>query len=112
MGRPSFFRFLFRSLKSEDELPEDLQKIMMELSEGFEDDDDEEGAETEDYLEAISDVLTMINDQLIPFAVRWYTNEADPDDDDDDEPPPKGGKKGGGRGPPKASKKNKGKSPK
>merc|ERR1712228_660276 len=93
------------------------------------DEDDDEGASTEDYLEVISDVLTMFNDQLIPFAVRWYTNEADPDDDsdfdedeeeeeeddddddDDDDDSPKGGKKGRGRER-AAPKKKKGKSPK
>merc|ERR1712146_244562 len=102
----SFFRMMFRSLSVEDDLPEDLENMLQEVL-------DDDGADAEQYLEIMSDIMIMFSEQIIPFAIRWYTNEADPDDDDDDEDeePPRGGKKGGGKGR-QAPKKIKGKSPK
>merc|ERR1712187_697036 len=85
--RPSLFRFLFRTVKREDELPDDLEEIMNNLEA---DEDGEGGADAEDYLSAITQIASCFNEQIIPFAVRWYTNEADPDpgfdmDDEDEE---------------------------
>merc|ERR1712146_759881 len=118
----SFFRMMFRSLSVEDDLPEDLENMLQEVL-------DDDGADAEQYLEIMSDLMIMFSEQIIPFAIRWYTDEADPDDDDDDfdedeedeeeddddddedDEPPRGGKKGGGKGR-QAPKKIKGKSPK
>jgi len=117
--RDSFFRHVFRSLKVGDDAPPELAQMM-------EDDDDMDDEElVAEALEQGYDMANVFAQELIPYAVRFYTGEAaeddsdddeeseseDEDDDDDDdeedsedEPPPaKGkkkpqGKKGGGKG--------------
>jgi len=86
-ARPSFFRLFFRSLAPGMELTSDLI--------GDEDADDEEVEEMLEYImDADHDIGMAIRDQIIPFAVRFYTGEAipegmldgdDEDDEDDDE---------------------------
>merc|ERR1719232_300317 len=89
--------------------------------------DDEDEEELMTYLmDNDHEVGTALRDNIIPFAIRWYTGEAAPEyermgpedsdedeeseeedeDDSDDEPPPRRGGKGGG---PKASAKKAGK---
>lgn len=78
--RDSFFRSLFRNLKDGDDLPDDVDPSMF----GEEEIEDEE--EAMNYLmEMDHEVGTAIRDQVIAFAVRWYTGEAAPDDDDDED---------------------------
>jgi len=89
--RPSFFRDFFRNLKQGDELPEDAKmqaQMMMD-----EEDEEEEG--DEELLAYLMDndheIGTALRDNIIPFAVRWYTGEAAPEmgeegyDDEDSE---------------------------
>eukprot|EP00930_Biecheleria_cincta_P043718 TRINITY_DN2_c0_g1_i2.p1 TRINITY_DN2_c0_g1~~TRINITY_DN2_c0_g1_i2.p1 ORF type:complete len:380 (+),score=129.65 TRINITY_DN2_c0_g1_i2:79-1140(+) len=122
--RDSFFRAFFRSLKPGEPIPDDVN---MENFEEMMDEDDDEDALMEMLMDNDYEMGTCLRDQLIPFAVRWYTGEASPEDDDDDfdedgeeeddddddedddesdedEPPAKGGKTnkkkqgGGGKG--------------
>eukprot|EP00929_Paragymnodinium_shiwhaense_P019206 TRINITY_DN1317_c0_g2_i1.p1 TRINITY_DN1317_c0_g2~~TRINITY_DN1317_c0_g2_i1.p1 ORF type:complete len:337 (-),score=162.82 TRINITY_DN1317_c0_g2_i1:75-1085(-) len=80
--RESLFRTWFRNLKVDDELPQDLVELMIE---GDEDDDDDDDDYMKDYMDNDHEVGLAVRDEIIPFAVRWYTGEACPDDDDDDE---------------------------
>jgi len=130
--RPSFFRDFFRDL-SEDMviLPEDARDQARALADE-DPEDDEDDVDDQGYAKALMDVDLetgcALRDNIIPFAVRWYTGEAAPeededddddeddeeeddeddeDDDDDDEPPLKGRGKGKaqGRGGPGGKKK-------
>merc|ERR1712228_691190 len=81
--RPSFFRNFVRALKKGDPLPDGINHeelaMMMDA-----DDDDDDGAMVEMLMEQDHEIGTCMRDELIPFAVRWYTGEASPEDDDDD----------------------------
>lgn len=77
--RPSLFRSFFRSLKKDEEFPEDL----VDMEEDESDLDPEEMVEA--FLEQQYDMGVALRDQIIPFAVRWYTGEAAPEDDDDED---------------------------
>jgi len=125
--RPSFFRSFFRSMKKGAPLPDDIDPHEIAMQFGGDDDDDDDMDEDkimELMMEQDLEVGEALRDNIIPFAVRWYTGEADPrsmdsdddedeeseiedddeddddDDDDDDEeedePPKKGNKKKGG----------------
>jgi len=95
--RASFFRLFFRTISmDEPDLIKDLlDKSLLEMGFDSNDIDDEEELEQayEDSLEKVSDdayeMGLCLRDNIIPFAVRWYTGEACPldkdDDDDDDE---------------------------
>jgi nucleosome assembly protein 1-like 1 len=84
--RDSFFRNFFRTLKPDMPLPDDVNMSeMREMMEQDSDDDDEQMMGL--LMENDYEVGTSVRDQLVPFAVRWYTGEAQPDgffDDDDD----------------------------
>merc|ERR1719282_1932529 len=60
---------------------------MMEDEDDEEDEeDDEEDDELVKYLmDGDHDIGMAMRDNIIPFAVRWYTGEAAPEDDDDDD---------------------------
>jgi len=84
--RDSFFRGFFRTLKKGDPIPTDINF----------DEDTLEMAENGDsdkllgmVLENSYNIAQAIGDQLVPYAVRYYTGEAgfaeDDSDDDDDE---------------------------
>jgi len=133
--RDSFFRNFFRNLKPGMELPDDINLEEARALCDEEDEEDDEGM-IELLMENDYEIGCCIRDQLVPFAVRWYTGEAAPDDDDDDfdeddeedddddddeeeddddededdEPPPKKGqpkkKGGGGKGDGKGGGKN------
>eukprot|EP00929_Paragymnodinium_shiwhaense_P033806 TRINITY_DN184_c0_g1_i1.p1 TRINITY_DN184_c0_g1~~TRINITY_DN184_c0_g1_i1.p1 ORF type:complete len:336 (-),score=163.31 TRINITY_DN184_c0_g1_i1:259-1266(-) len=115
--RPSFFRDFFRSLKEGDDLPEDMKQMMLG-DESMSEDDMDEGI-IDEILEEQMDMGSALRDEVVTFAVRWFTGEAvpegaggddedeeseeddDDDDDDDDEdesPKKRGGKKGGAGG--------------
>jgi len=91
--RPSFFRDFFRTLSPQMPLAEDARQraLCIAEAEGQEAEDIEEEEELVAYLmESDHDLGTALRDNIIPFAVRWYTGEATPDmcfgdDDDDDE---------------------------
>jgi len=114
--RASFFRFLFRPLKLGDPPPPGMVESL-EMGEAELDDDDMEGI-VKMFLGQMHEVGHTIAEEIIPYAVRFYTGEIgdgddedddeeeeeDSDDEDDDEeeesdeeppPPKKGGKKGG-----------------
>jgi len=115
---PSLFRVLFRNLKVGDPIPEDLAEIMLGAQIEQIDEDDWEDA-MKQILEQLHDLGHCTAEELVPYAVRFYTGEAgdksdsdddeeseeeDDDDDDDDSedetPPAKGGKKKGGKAAP------------
>jgi len=111
--RHSFFRFFFQSMEEGGEFPSELEGFL-------EDEDDDDGDEKlSDLMEQDHDIADRIKNNLIPYAVRWYTGEARPESDDewddedeeseeddddddddddseDDEPAPKKGAKKGG----------------
>lgn len=79
--RESFFRDFFRSLKPGEPVPDDLN-----LEDMLDSDDEENDDEIMEMLmDRDHEIGTAIQDQLIPFAVRWFTGEAAPDGDDDDD---------------------------
>lgn len=80
--RDSVFRHFFRTLKPDMALPDDVNLDDMG---GMCDEEDEEGGIVEMLMDNDHEVGMALRDQIIPFAVRWYTGEAAPDDDDDDE---------------------------
>lgn len=82
--RASFFRNLFRSLKVGDEAPADFL-AMLEGMEEEPDEDDMDGI-VKFALANMHEVGHSIAEEIIPYAVRFYTGEAgDADSDDDDE---------------------------
>jgi len=107
--RESLFRLLFRNLKVGDPMPADLKAIMG----GGGDDDDEDDESSEEEVKMMLDQMHMIGDciaeQIVPYAVRFYTGEAgdkesdydedseeeedDEDDDDSEDEPPAAKKK-------------------
>jgi|EP00927_Polykrikos_kofoidii_P003266 nucleosome assembly protein 1-like 1 len=106
--RDSFFRKFFRNLKGGDPLPEDLRQLVLHCDDDDEESDDIDVELMEQFMENDRDISDALKDQIVPFAVRWYTGEAAPEDEDDDEeseededessseeddpPPKKGGK--------------------
>lgn len=84
--RDSFFRNFFRNLKPDMPIPDDVNLDAMR--EMMEDDSDEEDDGMMGLLmENDYEIGCSVRDQLVPFAVRWYTGEAQPegyDEDDDD----------------------------
>merc|ERR1711920_689131 len=86
-ARPSFFREFFRNLEAGMKITDDIRNEAKELQ-GMDDDEDDDDDDDE-ILEAIMqrdhECGMALRDNVIPFAVRWYTGEAAPQDDDDDE---------------------------
>eukprot|EP00747_Dinoflagellata_sp_TGD_P163197 gnl/TRDRNA2_/TRDRNA2_181618_c0_seq1.p1 gnl/TRDRNA2_/TRDRNA2_181618_c0~~gnl/TRDRNA2_/TRDRNA2_181618_c0_seq1.p1 ORF type:complete len:357 (+),score=163.82 gnl/TRDRNA2_/TRDRNA2_181618_c0_seq1:97-1167(+) len=78
--RDSLFRHFFRPLKKGMPLPDDVN--LDDMEEESEQDDDEM---VEMLMDNDHEVGCAIRDQLVPFAVRWFTGEAAPDEDDDDD---------------------------
>eukprot|EP00747_Dinoflagellata_sp_TGD_P209495 gnl/TRDRNA2_/TRDRNA2_82887_c0_seq2.p1 gnl/TRDRNA2_/TRDRNA2_82887_c0~~gnl/TRDRNA2_/TRDRNA2_82887_c0_seq2.p1 ORF type:complete len:366 (+),score=147.24 gnl/TRDRNA2_/TRDRNA2_82887_c0_seq2:54-1151(+) len=79
--RDSFFRGFFRKLKAGEALPDDVN--LDEARQLVDDDDDDELMGL--LMENDHEIGAAIRDQLIPFAVRWYTGECAPEDDIDDD---------------------------
>merc|ERR1719277_267228 len=84
-ARPSFFREFFRCLAPGMPLSKDLrEEIRGQLDEDEEDDDDDDDDAMIEYImDADHDIGMALRDQIVPFAVRFYTGEAVPDRDDD-----------------------------
>lgn len=84
--RPSFFRDFFRNLSPEMTLPEDAKEQARIL---VNEDDEEEEEDDETLLSYLMDadheIGIALRDNIIPYAVRWYTGEAAPDMGKDDE---------------------------
>ncbi|CAK0843406.1 unnamed protein product [Prorocentrum cordatum] len=80
--RNSFFRVFFKSFKEDGPVPDDIDLEAMGL--GEEDDDDDQQI-MEMIMDNDHDMGCAVRDNIIPYAVRWYTGEAAPDMDDDDE---------------------------
>lgn len=76
--RDSFFRDFFRDLEPEMEVPDD---VAVDSDMGSDPDDDEI---IESLMDRDHDLGSALKDEIIPFAVRWYTGEAAPDDDDEE----------------------------
>lgn len=79
--RDSFFRHFFRSLSPGMPVPDDVNLDMDDMSEEAEDEDQI----IDMLMENDFEIGQVVKDQIIPFAVRWYTGEAAPDDSDDDD---------------------------
>jgi len=80
--RDSIFRHFFRTLKPDMPVPDDVN--LDDVGGMCDEDDDDEGI-MEMLMDNDHEVGMALRDQIIPFAVRWYTGEAAPDDDDEDE---------------------------
>mmetsp|Transcript_14129 Transcript_14129/g.22475 ORF Transcript_14129/g.22475 Transcript_14129/m.22475 type:complete len:352 (+) Transcript_14129:98-1153(+) len=80
--RDSLFRGFFRNMKPDMEVPEDVN---LEQFEQYADDEDDMEGMVEMMMENDFEIGCSIRDNLIPFAVRWYTGEAAPDDDFDED---------------------------
>lgn len=80
--RDSIFRHFFRTLKPDMSVPDDVN--LDDVGGMCDEDDDDEGI-MEMLMDNDHEVGMALRDQIIPFAVRWYTGEAAPDDDDDDD---------------------------
>merc|ERR1712060_327562 len=103
-ARQSFFG-RFMNVKEGELEKDDLMKVLPpEAAEELDDMEDEDVCEM--VMEQLADAFNAVQENIIPWAVRWYTGEADPndsddeDDEDDDEeseeePPPKPKAKGG-----------------
>merc|ERR1719188_2755886 len=87
--RPSFFRSMFRDLKADGPLPDDIDPMEVAMACGADEDDLDDEDCMKMIMENDLEVGQAIKDNIIPFAVRWYTGEAAPehgeDDDDEDE---------------------------
>jgi len=83
-SRPSFFRAFFRNLRKGQEPPSDLVQIIREDEE-----EDMSDEEDDDLMEMIIDddydKGCALRQQIIPYAVRWYTGEASPEEEDEEE---------------------------
>merc|ERR1712071_251749 len=69
------------TLKPDMAVPDDVN---LDDVGGSDEDDDDEGIMGM-LMDNDHEVGMALRDQIIPFAVRWYTGEAAPDDDDDDD---------------------------
>jgi len=91
--RDSFFRSIFRNLRPDMPMPADVNlEEARAMGMGGDDSDDDDQAMMGLLMENDYEIGCSIRDQLIPFAVRWYTGEArqedgfgDDSDEDDDE---------------------------
>mmetsp|Transcript_107439 Transcript_107439/g.229383 ORF Transcript_107439/g.229383 Transcript_107439/m.229383 type:complete len:369 (-) Transcript_107439:155-1261(-) len=84
--RDSFFRNFFRNLKVGEAIPDDVNlEEARQMCEGEDSDEEDEDEMLNFLLDTDHDIGCAIRDQLVPFAVRWYTGEACPDEDDDDD---------------------------
>jgi len=75
---PSLFRILFQNVKANDPLPEALACV-------YDDAEEEDDELTEWHLFNMGEVVRFIDQNFLPYAVRYYTGEACQDSDDDDE---------------------------
>lgn len=81
--RDSFFRHFFRNLKAGMPIPDDVNiEDAQQLLDSDDEGDDEQMMDL--LLENDYEIGCCVRDQLVPFAVRWYTGEACPEDPDDD----------------------------
>merc|ERR1712007_28491 len=76
-ARESFFRYFFKNLKPDADLPDD---VMDEA-----DSDGEPGQLMQVLMDNDHESGIALRDQIIPYAVRWYTGEAVMEDDDDED---------------------------
>jgi len=85
-ARPSFFRDFFRNLKPGEPLPDDAKEQARMMAEDEEEEDDDDDEDLIAYLmENDLEIGQCVRDNIIPWAVRWYTGEAAPEEDDDDD---------------------------
>eukprot|EP00747_Dinoflagellata_sp_TGD_P162059 gnl/TRDRNA2_/TRDRNA2_179235_c0_seq1.p1 gnl/TRDRNA2_/TRDRNA2_179235_c0~~gnl/TRDRNA2_/TRDRNA2_179235_c0_seq1.p1 ORF type:complete len:356 (-),score=125.79 gnl/TRDRNA2_/TRDRNA2_179235_c0_seq1:62-1129(-) len=84
--RPSFFRVFFMSIKQDGRLPESVDAEALAMQAGMMGDDDLDEEDLVDVLmEGDHERGMALRDNVIPYAVRWYTGEAAPDQDDEDD---------------------------
>merc|ERR1712118_28199 len=85
--RDSFFRNFFRSLKKGEPLPDDVDanELRGMMGEESDDEDADDDQLVEMLMEQDHEIGSACKDNIVPFAVRWYTGEASPEEDDFDE---------------------------
>mmetsp|Transcript_104544 Transcript_104544/g.207602 ORF Transcript_104544/g.207602 Transcript_104544/m.207602 type:complete len:329 (+) Transcript_104544:75-1061(+) len=85
-ARPSFFRDFFRQLEADMEPTEDMVEQAKSMCEFGDEDDDEDELDMDAIIETLMEndyeIGCALRDNIIPFAVRWYTGEARPEEDD------------------------------
>jgi len=84
-ARPSFFRDFLRNLEAGMKPTLDMIEQAQAMLEDDEDDEDDYGAIIDMLMENDFEIGCALRDNIIPFAIRWYTGEAAPEEDDDDE---------------------------
>merc|ERR1712050_123047 len=75
----------FRHLKPDMPIPDDvnLEEARQQLGDDSDEEDEEEMLGL--LMENDCEIGCSVRDQLIPFAVRWFTGEACPEEFDDDD---------------------------
>merc|ERR1712007_202544 len=81
-ARESFFRYFFKNLKPDADLPDD---VMDEA-----DSDGEPGQLMQVLMDNDHETGIALRDQIIPYAVRWYTGEVIMEYDEEDDGRQKG----------------------
>jgi nucleosome assembly protein 1-like 1 len=81
--RPSFFRSFFRTYKVDGDLPDDMDPMEVVMEMGADPDELDPEEILQMAMENDHETGGAIRDQIVPFAVRWYTGEAAPDRDHD-----------------------------
>lgn len=66
-------------------MPEGIDIADVAMSIGADEDDMDEEDVMKMIMQQDLEVAEAIKDEIVPWAVRWYTGEAAPDRDDDDE---------------------------
>merc|ERR1712039_503997 len=83
--RPSFFRTLTHTLNKDGPVPEGIDIEDVAMSIGADEDDMDEEDLMKMIMQQDYETAEALKDEIIPWAVRWYTGEAAPERDDDDE---------------------------
>merc|ERR1719291_1339456 len=78
----SFFGRFMNIKDGEVDMNDVLKVLPEEAAEELEEMDEDDVCEM--VLEQVSDGFNAIQENIIPFAVRWFTGEADPKDSDDE----------------------------
>eukprot|EP00448_Togula_jolla_P010715 CAMPEP_0170605676 /NCGR_PEP_ID=MMETSP0224-20130122/20100_1 /TAXON_ID=285029 /ORGANISM="Togula jolla, Strain CCCM 725" /LENGTH=301 /DNA_ID=CAMNT_0010930695 /DNA_START=33 /DNA_END=938 /DNA_ORIENTATION=- len=76
--RESFFRIFFKDLRRDMPMPEDIP-----ISDGGSDEEDEEELMME-LMDSDYEAGCAMRDEIIPYAIRWYTGEAAPEESDEE----------------------------
>merc|ERR1712217_704802 len=76
---------MFRTMNKEGPMPEDIDISEVAMACGEDEDDLDEEECMKMIMEQDLGIGQGIKEEVIPWAVRWYTGEAAPERDDDDD---------------------------